>query len=57
MSKELSEKAAKDVYDTEAFVRYDASVRDRAGQVGPAAFSVVDQEDTMRFFCFDNAKK
>ena len=53
----MSEKAEKDVYETEAFVSYDASVRDRAGQVGPSAFGAVEQEDVMRFFCFDNTKK
>ena len=53
----MAEKAAKDVYETDAFVGYDASVRDRAGQEGPSAFGVVDQEDAMRFFSFDNCKK
>ena len=53
----MSEKASKDVYKTEAFVSYDASVRDRAGQVGPSAFRAVEQEDVMRFFCFDNTRK
>ena len=50
----LAEKASKDVYRVEAFTKYDESVRERAGQVGPGAFGTVDQEDTLRFFSYDN---
>ena len=53
----MSEKAAKDVYEAEAFVQYDDSVRTRAGAVGPTAFGSVDQEDVLRFFPCDNMKK
>ena len=52
----LSEKAAKDVYRPEAFVRYDESVRDRAAHDGPSAFNSVEQEDVLRFFCYDSVK-
>ena len=45
----LSEKASKEVYRIEAFTKYDESVRERAGQVGPGAFGTVDQEDTLGF--------
>ena len=51
----LAEKASKNVYQVEAFTKYDESVRERAGQVGPVAFGTVDQEDTLRFFSYDNA--
>ena len=50
----LAEKASKDVYQVTAFTKYDESVRERAGQVGPNAFGTVDQEDTLRFFSYDN---
>ena len=40
-----------------AFLLYDESVRDRAGEVGPTAFGQVDQEDALRFFSADNMKK
>ena len=53
----VSEKAAKDVFKSEAFISYDISVRDRAGQVGPSAFGAVEQEDIIRFFCYDNTKQ
>ena len=53
----MAEKASKSVYEVEAFTRYDESVRERAGAVGPGAFGVVDQEDTLRFFSYDNVKK
>ena len=53
----MSEKAAKDVYEAEAFVQYDESVRSRAGVSGPTAFGSVDQEDVLRFFSCDNMKK
>ena len=53
----MAEKASKDVYQVEAFTKYDESVRDRAGKVGPGAFGTVDQEDTLRFFCYDNVIK
>ena len=39
----MAEKAAKDVYEVEAFIQYDESV--------------VDQEDVLRFFSCDNMKK
>ena len=52
----LTEKAAKDVYRPEAFVKYDESVRDRAAHDGPTAFNSVEQEDVLRFFCYDSVK-
>ena len=53
----MAEKAAKGVYKIEAFVKYDESVRERAGAVGPGAFGTVDQEDTLRFFSYDNVER
>ena len=53
----MSEKAAKDVYEAEAFVQYDESVRSRVGIAGPPAFGQVDQEDVLRFFSCDNMKR
>ena len=53
----MAEKAAKGVYKIEAFTKYDDSVRERAGAVGPSAFGTVDQEDTLRFFSFDNVER
>ena len=53
----LAEKASKDVYKVEAFTKYDESVRERAGLVGPSAFGTVDQEDTLRFFSYDNVMR
>ena len=53
----MAEKAAKGVYKVEAFTKYDESVRERAGAVGPGAFGTVDQEDTLRFFSFDNVER
>ena len=52
----MSEKAATNVYKVDAFVKYDEAVRDRAGQEGPSTFGVVNQEDVLRYFCFDNAE-
>ena len=52
----MAEKAAKDVYEPEAFTQYDDSVRSRAGHVGPTAFGTVDQEGVLRFFSCDNLK-
>ena len=46
----MSEKAAKKVYEPEAFIVYDESVRERAGLVGPSAYGNVVQEDMLRFF-------
>ena len=53
----MAEKAAKDVYEPEAFARYDESVRNKAGQVGPSAFGTVEHEDVLRFFTYDNVKQ
>ena len=53
----MAEKAAKDVFEVEAFLLYDESVRERAGQLGPSAFGQVVQEDSIRFFSADNMKK
>ena len=53
----MAEKASKGVYKIEAFTKYDDSVRERAGAVGPTAFGTVDQEDTLRFFSFDNVER
>ena len=53
----MAEKASKNVFEAEAFVLYDESVRERAGEVGPSAFSVVVQEDALRFFSCENMKK
>ena len=53
----MAEKAAKGVYKVEAFTKYDESVRERAGSVGPGAFGTVDQEDTLRFFSYDNVER
>ena len=50
----MAEKASKKVFKVDAFVRYDESVRERAGESGPAAFGQVVQEDTLRFFSVDN---
>ena len=50
----MSEKAAAGVYKVETFIRYDETVRERAGQHGPSTFGQVNQEDVMRFFCYDN---
>ena len=47
----------KDVYEPEAFIGYDESVRDRAGQSGPPAFSTIDHEDVLRFFSCENMKQ
>ena len=52
----MSEKAATGIYKVDAFVKYDESVRDRAGRFGPSTFGVVNQEDVMRHFCYDNAE-
>ena len=52
----LSEKAATGIYKVEAFVKYDESVRERAGRRGPSTFGDVNQEDVMRHFCYDNAE-
>ena len=53
----MAEKASKGIYKIEAFTKYDESVRDRAGNVGPSAFGTVDQEDTLRFFSYDNVER
>ena len=53
----MAEKAAKGVYKIEAFTKYDDSVRERAGATGPSAFGTVDQEDTLRFFSYDNVDR
>ena len=53
----MAEKASKGVYKIEAFTKYDDSVRERAGAVGPGAFGTVDQEDTLRFFSYDNVER
>ena len=52
----MAEKASKDVYEPIAFLKYDECVRERAGKLGPVAFSTVEQEDVIRCFCFDNTK-
>ena len=52
----MAEKASKHVYEPIAFLKYDECVRERAGRVGPSAFSSVEQEDVIRCFCFDNTK-
>ena len=53
----MAEKASKAIYKVEAFTKYDEAVRERAGSVGPVAFGVVDQEDALRFFSFDNVDR
>ena len=53
----MSEKASAGVYKVNAFIMYDESVRERAGRSGPSTFGQVDQEDIMRFFCYDNVDK
>ena len=53
----MAEKASKNVFELSAFLLYDESVRDRAGETGPTAFGQVDQEDSLRFFSADNMKK
>ena len=53
----MSEKASAGVYKVNAFIQYDESVRERAGRHGPSTFGQVDQEDIMRFFCYDNVDK
>ena len=53
----LAEKASKHVFESIAFVQYDESVRERAGEVGPSAFSSVVQEDALRFFSAENMKQ
>ena len=53
----MAEKASKGIYKIEAFTKYDDSVRERAGSVGPSAFGTVDQEDTLRFFSYDNVER
>ena len=50
----LAEKAAKGSYKKHALIGYDESVRERAGELGPAAFGVVEYDDVFRFFCADN---
>ena len=52
----LSEKASTGIYKVDAFVKYNESVRDRAGRQGPSTFGEVNQEDVMRHFCYDNAE-
>ena len=53
----MSEKAATGVYKVDAFVRYDESVRERAGRQGPGTFGQVNHEDCLRFFCYDSVDK
>ena len=53
----MSEKASKDVFEAIAFIQYDENVRERAGEVGPSAFSGVVQEDALRFFSVENMKR
>ena len=53
----MAEKAAKNVYEVDAFLQYDESVRERAGQTGPSAFGTVVQEDVLMHYCFDNTIK
>ena len=50
----MAEKAAKGSYKKNALIGYDESVRERAGEVGPSAFGVVEYDDVFRFFCADN---
>ena len=50
----LAEKAAKGSYKKIAFIGYDESVRERAGDIGPSAFGNVEYDDIFRFFCADN---
>ena len=50
----LAEKAEKGSYKKNALIGYDESVRERAGEVGPSAFGVVEYDDVFRFFCADN---
>ena len=53
----MSEKAAKNVFVSEAFVAYDECVRKRAGESGPSAFGQVLQEEVFAHFCYENTKK
>ena len=53
----MAEKVSKNVFELNAFLLYDESVRDRAGETGPTAFGQVYQEDSLRFFSADNMKK
>ena len=50
----LAEKASKGNYKKSALIGYDESVRERAGEIGPSAFGVVEYDDVFRFFCADN---
>ena len=53
----MAEKASKKVFEVEAFLLYDESVRERAGEAGPTAFGHVNQEDSLRFFSAENMRK
>ena len=53
----MAEKASKKVFEVEAFLLYDESVRERAGETGPTAFGQVNQEDSLRFFSAENMRK
>ena len=53
----MAEKAAKNVFVSEAFVAYDEGVRKRAGESGPSAFGQVLQEEVFTHFCYENTKK
>ena len=44
-----TEKAAKGSYKKHALIGYDESVRERAGELGPSAFGVVEYDDVFRF--------
>ena len=50
----MAEKAAEGSYKKIAFIGYDESVRERAGEVGPSAFGTVEYDDIFGFFCADN---
>ena len=53
----MADKASKSLFVSEAFVGYDEGVRERAGESGPKAFGVVQQEEILKHFCYENTKK